>query len=115
MPDIYEQHRKAFAAVSAYVVSRKGERVATVAFKHGDSRCSCFFHVIGTPMSKGWADGGGYDKASAAAHSAVRRIDRNAYPEHLAIVDEIAGAIKDEGRSWDADLRAAGFEVWEAV
>jgi hypothetical protein len=112
--NIYDQHQKAFAAVSAYVVARNGERVATVAFKHGN-RCSCFLHVTGTPMSKGWADGGGYDKASAAVYSAAQRIDRNAYPEHLAIVDEIAGALKDAGRSWDGDLRAAGFDIWQAV
>lgn len=112
--NIYDQHAKAFANVSAYVISRNGERVASVAFKHG-SRCSCYFHVIGLQMAKGWADGGGYDKASAAAHSAVSRIDRNGYPEHLALLDEIADAVRDAGNSWDRDLRDAGFTVWQAV
>lgn len=111
---VYDQHRAAFANVAAYVVLLGADRVATVAFKYGN-RCSCYFHVIGAPMAKGWADGGGYDKASAAAHSAVRRIDRNAYPEHVAIIDRIAGAIKDSGRSWDGDLRADGFTVLQAV
>jgi hypothetical protein len=114
MTDIYAQHATAFQNVSAYIVARKGERIASVAFKHG-ARCTCYFHVIGTPMAKGWAGGGGYDKASAAAHAAVHSIDRDAYPEHLALVDEIAAAIKDEGNSWERDLRDAGFDVWQAV
>ncbi len=120
--NIYDQHGAAFRNVSAYVVTDKitgadGKpvRLATVAFKHGDSRCSCYFHVIGAPMAKGWADGGGYDKASAAAYAAVRKIDRNAWPEHTAIIDRVTAAIKDQGRHWDQDLRAAGFEVWQAV
>ena len=122
MSNIYDQHSAAFRSVSAFVVLGKDTddkgnpvRVATVAFKHGDSRCSCYFHVIGAPMAKGWADGGGYDKASAAAYAAVRKIDRNAWPEHVAIIDSIVDAIKDQGRHWDQDLRAAGFEVWQAV
>jgi hypothetical protein len=114
MPNIYDQHAKAFANVSAYIVARKGERIASVAFKHG-ARCTCYFHIIGTPMAKGWADGGGYDKASAAAHSAIGRIDPNAYPEHLALLKEIASAVRDAGNSWDRDLRDAGFDVWQAV
>lgn len=114
MPDIYEQHAKAFRGVSAYTIARNGERIASVAFKHG-ARCTCYFHIFGLQMAKGWADGGGYDKASAAAHSAVNRIDHNGYPEHVAIADEIRAAIKDQGYSWDRDLRDAGFDVWQAV
>ncbi len=35
MSDIYEQHRKAFAAVSAYVIARKGDRYL------GNNRLAC--------------------------------------------------------------------------
>lgn len=121
MPDVYEQHRKSFQNVAAYVVlndetDSKGnpQRAATVAFKYG-ARCTCYFHVIGAQMAKGWADGGGYDKASAAAHHAISRIERNAWPEHVALIERISAAVKDQGRSWEGDLRAAGFEVWQAV
>lgn len=118
---IYDQHASAFRNVSAFVIVGKDTddkgnpvRVATVTFKHGP-RCSCYFHVIGAPMAKGYADGGGYDKASAAAYSAVRKINRDAYPGHLAIIEALTAAIQDQGRHWDQDLRAAGFTVWQAV
>lgn len=119
---IYEQHNAAFKRVSAYVVTdAKGERVATVAFKFAASglRTTCFFHVLGRPMVKAFAAGGGYDKCSAAAHRAVFRIHADAPEVSPKLVgeamDAICEAIKDEGRSWDGDLRAAGLNVVQAV
>lgn len=114
MADIYEQHRKAFANVSAYIVLKDGERVASVTFKFG-ARVACYFHIIGSQMAKGWAGGGGYDRTSASAYVAVRAIDRNAFPEHMALIDAMREAITDTGRSWDRDLAEAGFVVCQAV
>jgi hypothetical protein len=108
---IYKQHETAFKGVSAYVIaSPTGERVATIAFKYAASglRTTCYMHWLGSPMVKGIASGGGYDKASAAAWEAAKRLDLR--PDHL-----FKAAIKDQGRHWDQDLKAAGFNVLQAV
>lgn len=76
MSDIYDQHRAAFANVSAYVILRGGERVATIAFKFprdGAGRLYAYVHWIGVPMVRGFAAGGGYDKRSAAVADAAQK------------------------------------------
>lgn len=121
---IYRQHEAAFKGVSAYVVTdSKGERVATVAFKFARSglRTTCYLHWLGSPMVKAHANGGGYDKASAAAYQAAQRVQTGRAtqggPDGPAMNAFIAfvSAIRDEGRHWDDDLRAAGFNVLQAV
>ena len=110
--DIYRQFEAAFKNASAYIVLKDGKPVAKVAFKHGN-RVTCYFHIMGLRMTKGFANGGGYDRASAAAHVAVKRIA----PAAMATNDQnaISTAIQDTGRSWDNDLRHAGFEVVQAI
>lgn len=111
---IYDQHAQAFRHVAAYVVTdAAGDRVATVAFKYAASglRTTCYLHVLGVPMVRAHANGGGYDKASAAVHAACRKVD----PQYSELRAMIILAVKDEGRSWDGDLRAAGFHVLQAV
>lgn len=123
MTDIYQLHAQTFRHVAAYVITDdKGERVATVAFKYAESglRTTCYLHVIGFPMARGYASGGGYDKASAAAHVAANRVVYQGGLDaseqvRFDMVRRLVGAIKDEGRSWDGDLRAAGFNVLQAV
>lgn len=123
MTNIYDQHKAAFANVSAYVVLNGAkERVATVAFKYprdGVGRLYCYFHIIGSRMIRGFANGGGYDKCSAAAHSAVSRCciqgDDIWSDGTLATVNAIKSAIKDSGYSWDRELENAGFTVLQAV
>lgn len=67
-------------------------------------------------MVRAYAGGGGYDKHSAAAHSAVSRIVVQETQQHAAVVvAQIKGAIQDRGQRWDADLREAGFTVLQAV
>lgn len=127
MTDIYEQHDKHFANVSAFVIVKGNERVGTIAFKFprdGAGRLYCYLHVIGLEMVRGAASGGGYDKRSAAAWSASRKL--NLAPdesparlaelrETIAIARVIKDAIKDAGHDWRHDLEAAGFTVWQAV
>jgi len=136
MTDIYEQHRAAFANVSAYVILKDGERVATIAFKFprdGAGRLYAYVHWIGVPMVRGFASGGGYDKRSAAVASAVARIKprdvssfhdgslRNMTEIALAQVDrertiKFVAALSDCGGSyWDRKLEQAGFTVIQAV
>ena len=121
--NIYDQHRAAFANVSAYVICRKGERVATIAFKYprdGAGRLYAYVHVHGVPMVRGFAAGGGYDKHSAACADAARRIGLKALEPELvqyasdrnAIVEAL---MHDDGFHWDRHLRDAGFDVFQAV
>ena len=119
---IYDQHDAAFSSVQAFVVLNGAkDRVATVAFKFprdGASRLYCYFHILGVPMVRGYAGGFGYDKRSAAAHSAVHRVpetDLGRYPETLATIRAIKAAITDGGYAWDRELENAGFTVLQAV
>lgn len=116
--DIYEQHQAAFARVSAYVILRDGERVATVALKYpadGAGRPYAYVHWIGLPMVRGFATGGGYDKATAACASAVTRFGRQG--EFWPGFARFAAASRetDTGFRWDDALRSAGFTVLQAV
>jgi len=112
MANIYDQHDKAFARVSAYVIARDGKRVATVAFKRppdGAGRLQVFVHWIGSEMVRGYAGGCGYDKHSAACACAARSAGAVAWP--AAFRDAL---VRDEGASWNRELECAGFAVWSA-
>lgn len=142
MADIYDQHRAAFAQVSAFVIMLGNERVATVAFKFprdGAGRLYAYVHWIGIEMVRGHAGGYGYDKRSAAVTDAARKIGRFDAKEEIARCHAAAkplaaqaaemGAIaKNEaltpfiealdgrdGNDWDRRLRDAGFTVYHAV
>lgn len=118
MADIYEQHRNAFANVAAYVVTKGDDQIATVAFKFAKSglRTTCYLHVLGAQMVRAYASGGGYDKQSAAVHSAVSRvIAHDGDVRTIQRLGMIRDAVTDNGSSWDQDLRRVGFFVWQAV
>jgi hypothetical protein len=117
--DIYDQHRAAFANVSAYVIMRDNERVATIAFKHprdGASRLYVYIHWIGAPMVRGHAGGYGYDKMTAACANAAAKLNMTIAPNADDPVAVFGNAIaKDGGHHWDHMLRSAGFGVMQAV
>lgn len=125
MTDIYTQHDTAFARVSAYVIAKDGERVATIAFKFpadGVGRLWAYVHWLGLPMVRGFAGGYGYDKRTAACASAARKMnapdpeDRTTWERDKEAREAFTAAIaKDGGQSWDGALRDAGFTVWQAV
>lgn len=124
MTDIYEQHSAAFANVSAFVIARDGQRVATIAFKFprdGAGRLYAYIHWFGLPMVRGFAGGYGYDKKTAACASAVSNLDPEAVrspplPIERDKVGAFFGALyRDNGTYWNDQLREAGFEVWQAV
>lgn len=124
MTDIYEHHEKAFARVSAFVIARNGERVATIAFKFpadGAGRLYAYVHWLGVPMVRGHAGGYGYDKRTAACAAAVRKIPEapyvtNADAKERGNRDAFTRALRaDRGPTWDNALREAGFAVWQAV
>lgn len=114
--NIYDLHRAAFPTVSAYVVLKDGQRVASIAFKFpkdGASRLWVYVHWFGVPMVRGYAGGYGYDKQTAACSSASRAIPADPDSPLQALFIEILA--KDSGEHWDRALRDAGFDVWQAV
>lgn len=124
MSAIYEMHDKAFANVSAYVIAKNGERVATIALKFpkdGAGRLNTYVHWLGTEMVRGSASGYGYDKRSAAVSNAAERLTFTKDPKTTPLAEQEAfaafrAAIEiDGGEYWDTRLRAAGFDVWQAV
>lgn len=120
MSDIYEQHEAAFAKVSAFVIAREGERVATIAFKFprdGAGRLCAYVHWLGEPMVRGFAGGYGYDKSSAACADAARKLHSaaGAIAETGVWAAFREALAHDGGSTWDRELERAGFTVWQAV
>ena len=124
MPDIWEQYRAAFDRVSAYVVLKDGERVATVALKFpqdGAGRLYAYVHWIGIPMVRAFASGFGYDKRTAALAAVARKLsggtaEMRRSVRDVAAFDAFRAALaKDDGHDWTHQLEAAGFTVLQAV
>lgn len=126
MTNIYDQHRAAFSRVSAFVILKDGERVATIALKYprdGAGRLYAYVHLHGESMVRAYAGGGGYDKASAAISSAIEKLPRQSEadsaiygPEYNACLDSLIAAAKamDAG-SWARCIESQGFTVLQAV
>lgn len=120
MIDLYDQHKAAFARVSAFVILLDGKRVATVALKfpaRGEGRLYAYVHWIGDQMVRGFAAGYGYDKRTAAVAAAVRNmvapnVTHSASDEAYAFR---AAARLDDGHDWTRNLEKAGFTVLQAV
>ena len=125
MSDIFKQYDAAFAKVSAYVIVMDGEKVATISFKFpkdGAGRLYVYVHWLGTEMIRGHAGGYGYDKRSASLADAARKLyKRPDYEENTrkyaiqSLSNFIYAIKKDDGHSWEDNLRDAGFTVWSAV
>jgi hypothetical protein len=138
MTDIYKQHEAAFSNVSAFVVMKDGERVATVAIKFprdGAGRLYAYVHVLGLPMVRGHATGYGYDKRSAAVSHAFANvacgkpskladIPESNRASYLAMCEAEGAKVKlfrelapslDGGHEWIHGLEKAGFTVLQAV
>lgn len=125
MADIYEQHMAAFSRVAAYVVLHDGKQVANVAIKYptdGAGRLYAYVHWLGLEMTRGFAGGGGYDKASAAVANAVDKtplgldgiMGLRVDPKHKWN-DFRRAARRDDGHRWKHNLELAGFVVVQAV
>ena len=120
MTSIYDQHDKAFGNITAAVIAKDGERVATVAFKHGQA-VTAFVHWIGTEMVKGQARGGGYDRATAAAANAAQKLAGASLGIGVHETDDhpfrafYRALCADDGRCWNSALEDAGFTVLYAI
>lgn len=127
MTKIYDQHRAAFDNVSAYVVMKGKERLATIAFKFPRDGAGClsvYVHWLGVEMVKGVAGGYGYDKRSAAMTDAARKMEfgdavdqyGNDWAKEKRMFNKFVKAIAlDSGSTWESELRNAGFTVFQAV
>jgi len=111
MTRIYDQHDAAFRSVSAFVLLDKdGERVATVAIKFpkdGAARLWAYVHLIGSEMVRGYANGYGYDKRSAAVSAAF-----DALPA-ASKLRALAPAM--DSRDWVRVVESAGYRVIQAA
>lgn len=125
MTNIYDQHTAAFSRVSAYVIVKDGERVATIAFKFpqdGAGRLYAYVHYFGSEMVRGYAGGYGYDKQSAAVEDAIIKMlpkpkSREELQEYMIKdISKFTNCLCNiGGNSWDNALRDAGFIVLQAV
>lgn len=121
--DIYEAHQQAFKGVTAYVITDNvSNRLATIAFKWGQNRVTCYLHIIGLCMVKGTANGGGYDRASASAYAAIGKVklppvNQSDFEAYRELHGKFSDALRkgDGASNWDRELRDAGFEVFQAV
>jgi len=120
--NIYTQHGRAFSQVSAFVITKGKERVATVAIKFprdGAGRLWAYVHWLGVPMVRGYAGGYGYDKSSAAVSSAASRVELQT--EHVTKAQVnlqkkfIKAASLDNGYDWQRNIEDAGFYTLQAV
>lgn len=127
---IYEQHDAAFRYVNAYVIMRGRERVGTVAFKYprdGAGRLYAYVHFLGMPMVRGYANGYGYDKRTAAVENAMSKIDPGYFgsdhdyrhdwqKEKRACIRFRNSVLKArDGIGWETAMSNAGFQVLQAV
>ena len=121
MPTIYDQKEAAFRQVSAFVIAKDGQRVATVAIKFpkdGAGRLWAYVHWMGARMERGYANGWGYDKRSAAVAAALCKINPHTTPEGRASADLnafVGAALEMGGQDWTRAVEKAGFTVWQAV
>ncbi len=121
MTDIYTQYAQATKPISGYAIMKGRIFVAKVIFKRGNCRMTAYTHVLGLPMTRAYANGGGYDMASAAVQAAFAKVnnkggdknrDTDGYMKH---VKKINAALRDDGAHWDSALRVAGYEVHSVV
>lgn len=123
---IYAQHDKAFQDISAWCVMKGAERVATIAVKMTGRRspngltCTAYVHVIGLPMTKGIARGGGYDMRTAAIAKAANVTMRAAATEQgeesvVGCVAQDFRSLVDQGHDIPHQLRAMGYECFQVV
>lgn len=134
-PAVYEHFDKAFAQVSAYLITEKagGPPIAKVAIKYpkdGAGRLWAYCHFFGETMTRGMAGGYGYDKASAAVSTAASQWDAENHRKWIAESDQDRddlqrtldamerlrlALIADDGRGWQRAATDAGFDVWSAI
>jgi len=101
---------------SAYIVLDHNRRcVAKVTLKYTDQRCTAYLWIEGSGISKGIANGGGYDRASAAVRKAAQKMPPCQHAGIVGYDDRRATIIAlldiDDGMRWMDRLYNQRFEV----
>lgn len=101
---------------SAYIVLDHNRRcVAKVTLKYTDQRCTAYLWIEGSGISKGIANGGGYDRASAAVRKAAQKMPSCQQAGIVGYDDRRAAIIAlldiDDGMRWMDRLYNQRFEV----
>ena len=117
---VYEQFDAAFGRVAAYTLHRDGRFIGRIAFKYpqdGAGRLYCYAQVWGGPMTRASVAGGGYDKATAAAHKAVQALSQDGRDDQaFGDVAAVQRALStDGGRRWTDQLLAQDISVCQAI
>ena len=125
---VRNDYERITADLYVYSVEKDGEHVARIVVKYGGRRSPngltvrAFVHVLGLPMVRGIARGGGYDMKSAAIVDAVQHlkpvgnldtVDAYALPQWTARRN--FRNLKDNGHDIPHQLRAMGYTVNEVV
>lgn len=130
---IWREFETKTADWSAWLVLRNGDVVAKIVTHYGGRRSPngltvrAFVHVLGLPMVRGIARGGGYDMRTAAIASACQHI-QDAKLKHLpttqgedmyklALNEQAAKfrALVDQGHDIPHQLRAMGYQVEQVM
>lgn len=130
MANIYDLHAQAFRDIAAWVIVKDGERVGSFATKYvGRSNpngvtCWGYLWCLGVEMARGnTGPGGGYAMQDAAFAYAADRLalmppnidSEGTYRRAVNALIAHCKAYPDQGQSWIEHMRAAGYQVFEAV
>lgn len=114
MTDTRKELEVATANVNAWALLCDGDIIGRIVTKRGRSgRVTAWVHVFGAPgvFAKGWADGYGYDKTTAAIEDAAMRWLEAEEPkkENASIgVNMMRALVRPPAIDWDACLRGIG-------
>lgn len=115
--NVYEQFDKDFPRIAAYVVVRKKNRVAKIAFKfptHHTGKIAVYLQWIGQPMVYGQAqDKTGNEQTNAILAALVHLLD--ASKKNKILEEFISALIDGNSIDWEENLAFAGFEIWQAL
>lgn len=111
----YEQHEAAFKHVSAYaLLDFNNQLIAKISFKFpkdGAGRLYCYFHWHGHKIVRGYANGHGYRKATAAILNAMKKLTSDS-----SVLSDIKSALETEDyKHWTETLSHAEFIVIQVI
>ena len=112
--------RRAFAGVSAYVIVWQGQPVGRVAFREDDGYLRCLLTVAGQEVGDYWDRPADPYAETYAVQTASTWLRAPAVPDYEtdgAHVSRVGLALYDivAGETWQAALRSAGYDVWQAL
>ena len=132
-PTAEQLTRRAFGGVSAYVIAWQGQPVGRVAFREDGGDLRCLLTVAGatrpatTSLDVDWLEGATVTDYRMAAGFAALEIKAPPAPDYesdTAHAHRIKQALvsnrptepeEPQAKTWQAALRSAGYDVWQAL